>query len=207
MDRAIVEAGGRERLLRFENIEVAGINAAMRGMRNSYKSHDRASEEKDRELLKNLVKAGPEHRKALRMMIVYVDVTAPLYWWKQFDAYKVGIVENSESTMHTLLRDGVSLDDFNYTDSRMRQELNGIIRQINIEHRAYQIEKDEDKKRAIELRVIGLLPSCFLQKRTLCFNYETARNIYHQRMGHKLPEWKEFLDFLKYLPMGEFIYE
>lgn len=201
----INDRGESDRSLTVDHIETAGFSAAMRGMRNSYKSHDKASETSDHELAMKLAAAGPEHRKYLRQIMCWMDITAPLYWWKQADAYKVGITQNSESTMHTLIRDGVTFADFCWPDSRAKQTLGNIIKQLEIERYLYHEETDPEEKELIEKRVISLLPSSFLQKRTVCVNYETLRNMYQQRKNHKLSEWRIFCQVLESLPYSDLI--
>lgn len=192
-------------MLEIEILETAGFKPAIYGIRNSYKSHERSSQAADQDLMEKLIKAGPEHRKFLRMMMAWVNIRAPFYWLKQLDAYKIGITQNSESTMHTLLRDGLSLEDFSYEDSRTCQRLKQIIKDINIDCYLYQHADSEEEKKEIERRVFALLPSGFMQKRTVCFNYETLRNIYQQRKNHKLAEWQEFCRAIEDLPFSELI--
>lgn len=189
--------------IEISHIETAGFEAAMRGMRNSYKSHSKANEEADRALARKLVLAGPEHRKFLRQMMIWMDINAPLYWWKQMDAYKVGITQNSESTMHTLMKRELSPDDFVFEDTRTKQKLLEIIRMLNIER--FRYEQGSDDRKQIEKSIICLLPSGYKQKRTICMTYETARNIYQQRVGHKLAEWEEFCKVLEQIPHSELI--
>lgn len=185
-------------MIEITNIEVHGFDAAYRGMRNSWKSHDRSSPEADKHLAAQLILAGPEHRKFLRFITIWFDIRAPFYFLKQFDTYKLGVTQNSESTMHTLMRDGVSLEDFTYEDSAVRPMLEELIRWLNIQ-RYRKVLTDEDKEQ-MERNVIQMLPSNFMQKRTVCMNYETLRNIYHQRKDHKLTEWHEFCDMIETLP-------
>ena len=188
----------RHPMIELSNIEVYGFDAAYRGMRNSWKSHEKSSQNADDLLAQKLIAAGPEHRKFLRMIQCWMDVKAPLYWWKQVDAYKVGIVQNSESTMHTLMRDGVSLDDFSWEDGPAKQMLEELISWLNIQR--YRADFTDAEKEQLERNMIELLPSCFMQKRTLCLSYETLRNMYQQRKDHKLSEWHEFCEMIEKLP-------
>lgn len=185
-------------MIEISNLEVHGFGAAFRGMRNSWKSHDKASPAADRELARKLIEAGAEHRKFLRMIQCWMDVRAPLYWWKQLDAYKVGIVQNSESTMHTLMKDSVSLKDFTWEDSALRQILVEVIDWMDLQRARAELASVDPAE--MERNMIQMLPSCFMQKRTLCINYETLRNIYQQRKDHKLSEWHEFCKAIEALP-------
>lgn len=184
----------------FENVEVHGFEAALRGMRNAHKSHHLASPEKDMNLAKTLIDLGPSHAKFLRQIIVWVDITAPRYWWSEFDTYKVGTVANSESTMHTLLRDGVSLKDFEidpYCDSDGMYE---TFNYLNWLAKQYQEETDQDKKNELLREAKMRLPEGFLQKRTVMMSYAALRNMYQQRHDHRLNEWHEFCFWAKLLP-------
>ena len=160
--------------------------------------------EKDMKLAKRLIKAGSSDRKFLRMIHVQADVTAPLYWWKEYDTYKVGTVANSCSTMHTIHKRDLTLDDFSYEHliPVALDCLNETIKTINT---ARQFVVDM-KLKEDWWQMIQLLPSSFNQMRTIDLNYETLFSIYHQRKGHKLDEWREFCKWIETLPyMKEFL--
>ena len=152
----------------------------------------------DRKLMRKLASAGPDHRKFMRMITVHMDIVAPLYWWKEFDTYKVGTVANSCSTMHTLMDRPLTLYDFSHDmlpeRSGAMDSLLSTIRVINelmSEHKA--AVKAEDRK-STWYQVIQLLPTSFNQRRTVMLNYEVIRNMYHARKYHKLDEWRELCD-------------
>ena len=160
--------------------------------------------EADMKLCKNLIKAGSPDRKFLRMIHVQADVTAPLYWWKEYDTYKVGTVANSCSTMHTIHKRDLTLDDFSYEHliPVALDCLNETIKTINT---ARQFVVDMKLKEDWWL-MIQLLPSSFNQMRTIDLNYENLLSIYRQRKGHKLDEWREFCKWIETLPyMKEFL--
>ena len=206
-------------MIKIENIDVYGWEAAIRGARNPMNSWDRMDScynngefeigENDYKLLKNLTIAGPEHRKWNRMVTVTMDITAPLYWWKEYDTYKVGTVANSCSTMHKIQSKEFELDDFSY-EHLLDNSLDALVNVINIlnYHReafnAYQDDYMHDKK-DYWWQMIQLLPSSYNQKRTVHLNYEVLGTIYHQRRHHKLTEWHVFCDTIKTLPYSEFI--
>lgn len=204
-------------MIKFENTEVFGWGAAIRGMRNPMNSwhlgdtdwfdvsDDRAAEsnhwldsannealilgDNDLDLMKRLRNAGTDHRKFMRMITVYVDITAPLYWWKEFDTYKVGTVANSCSTMHKIASRKFIIDDFSHEHlmSGGTYILNCTVDMLN-EYRAQYLET-KDKK--YWWQMIQLLPSFYNQKRTVMMNYEVLANIYKSRRNHKLDEWAE----------------
>lgn len=155
----------------------------------------------DRELMKKLIKGGSEHRKFLRMIVVWCDIDAPLYWWKQFDTYKVGTVANSCSTMHTITKKPFDISDFSCEagNAKTLSDFGSVIDILNGYRDLYLETKDE----AWWETIIQLLPESYNQKRTVCLNYEVLYNIYHQRKGHKLEEWHEFCKFIENLPYIE----
>lgn len=159
----------------------------------------------DMKLCKNLIKAGSSDRKFMRMIHVQADVTAPLYWWKEYDTYKVGTVANSCSTMHTLHKRDLTIDDFSHEhldDTFGKTALIENIRVIN-NARAYY---NESKSKEDWYAMIQLLPSSFNQMRTIDLDYETLFSIYHQRKNHKLDEWRAFCKWIETLPyMKEFL--
>ena len=213
-------------MIKVENINVSGIEAAVRGMRNPLNSWDKAdstfNEEthefavgpNDFDLMKRLYKAGTEHRKYLRMIHVSMDITAPLYWWKEYDTYKVGTVANSCSTMHKIASKEFIFADFS-TEHLTRPSLDCLSNTIDILNDArkwylkYDSMSDEDKKhfdtnitckKDLWWQMIQLLPTSYNQKRTVDFNYENVFTFIRQRSGHKLDEWNAFVDILKNLP-------
>ena len=158
----------------------------------------------DYKLMMNLRNSGTDHRKYLRMIVVYVDITAPLYWWKEFDTYKVGTVANSCSTMHKIHAEKFTLDDFS-TEHLYSDELDffkEIISHLNGARELYL----ESKKKEDWWQMIQLLPSSYNQKRTVMLNYEVLANIYKSRKNHKLDEWSiGFINWIKSLPYSELI--
>ena len=199
--------------MKFENTEVWGFEHAIRGMRNPMNSWEKSDSgyidkrfndqfhigPNDMKLMKNLISAGPEHRKFLRQIFISVDITAPLYWWKEFDTYKVGTVANSCSTMHKLKDTPITVDCFEMDDycgffEIQWKNLIGLLEQCRKEY-----NKTKDKRYWKEL--IRLLPESWLQKRTVTMSYENVANMYSQRMNHKLTEWsKDFIQWADSLP-------
>ena len=216
--------------MKFENADVWGFKHAIRGMRNPMNSWDKSDSkfynnyddgirdfiigDNDLDLMQRLIKGGSEHRKYLRQIMVSVDITAPLYWWKEFDTYKVGTTANSTSTMHKLASKPITIADFEMDDyERVRvfdrepynpddytDEIWASIIEICETLRKRYIES-KDQKYWKEL--IRLLPESWLQTRTWTANYEVLRNIVHQRAGHKLSEWRQFIDWVHTLPYAE----
>lgn len=168
----------------------------------------------DLDLMNKLAKAGTDHRKFMRMIVVYVDVTAPLYWWKEFDTYKVGTVRNSCSTMHKITEKEFTLDDFSHEHliPEAVSFLSDIIDCLNDARKAY-IHYDEEKdklavdidKKGLWWNIIQLLPSSYNQRATLMLNYEVLANMYHSRKNHKLDDWVEFCKWIETLPYSELI--
>ena len=200
-------------MIKIENIDVYGFETAIRGARNPMNSWDRMDSgynngkfeigENDYKLLKNLTIAGPEHRKWNRMVTVTLDITAPLYWWKEYDTYKVGTVANSCSTMHKIQAKEFELDDFSHEhlEEYPKWLLSEVIVELNENREDFNRTKDKD----YWWQMIQLLPTSYNQKRTVHLNYEVLGTIYHQRRHHKLDEWVEFCDTIKTLPYSEFI--
>ena len=158
----------------------------------------------DYDLMKRLTLAGTEHSKFLRMLPVIMDITAPLYWWKEFDTYKVGTVANSCSTMHKIADKEFTLDDFsveNLYEDVIDRPFKDIIDCLNFFRGLYIQNNDKDDW----WQMIQLLPSSYNQKRTVFLNYAVLANMYHQRKGHKLDEWHDFCDMIEKLPYSEFI--
>ena len=206
-------------MIKIENIDVYGWEAAIRGARNpmnSWHLMDSCTNngefeigEKDYDLLKRLTIAGPEHRKWNRMIAVTMDITAPLYWWKEYDTYKVGTVANSCSTMHKIQAKKFELDDFSYEHllDNSLDALVDVIDILNYHREAFNTYEDEyaHDKKDYWWQMIQLLPSSYNQKRTVHLNYEVLGSMYHQRRHHKLDEWHVFCDTIKTLPYSEFI--
>lgn len=217
--------------MKFENTEVWGFEHAIRGMRNPMNSWEKSDSgyvdkrfndqfhigPNDMELMKTLIKAGPEHRKFLRQIFISVDITAPLYWWKEFDTYKVGTVANSCSTMHKLKDTPITVDCFEMGDFADVDVLTDILDKriiLNIysfydlvmipymEKLRQKYLETKDKRYWKEL--IRLLPESWLQKRTVTMSYENVANMYSQRMNHKLTEWsKDFIQWADNLPYSK----
>jgi hypothetical protein len=170
----------------------------------------------DRGLMMSLAKGGPVHAKYRRMITVYLDITAPLYWWKEFDTYKVGTVANSCSTMHKIHAKEFTLDDFScehlidiseagWGNTVPTRVMDSIIRCLNDYRHEFLNENNPDKKKRYWWQMIQLLPTSYNQKRTVMLNYEVLNNIYHSRKNHKLDEWHVFCDWIKSLPYSELI--
>lgn len=229
-------------MIKFENVEVMGWEAAIRGMRNPMNSWEKSDSkqirdrlksqeiaygvthsywepcvpytsigENDFALMKKLVNAGTDHRKFMRMITVYMDITAPLYWWKEFDTYKVGTVANSCSTMHKIADKEFERDDFSY--EHLFDFMVGDVAFLPIDILDYTIDclntcrerylKTKDKK--YWWQMIQLLPSSYNQRRTVMLNYEVLANIYKSRYNHKLDEWHDFCSLIEGLDYSELI--
>ena len=233
--------------IKFENTEVVGWEAAIRGMRNPMNSWGKSDSgfcdthgpahcsecewthngcqaceadistryiigPNDHDLMMKLAKAGTDHRKFMRMITVYADITAPLYWWKEFDTYKVGTVANSCSTMHKIHEKEFTLEDFscehlmNFKEKGKlmfspRSILQATIDELNDCREVYLETKDKN----YWWQMIQLLPSSYNQKRTVMLNYEVLANIYKSRKHHKLDEWRELCKWIETLPYSELI--
>ena len=205
-------------MIMIEKTVVAGWEPAIRGMRNPMNSWALSDTRygygyevpeigaNDMKLMQNLIKGGAEERKFLRMIEVWADVNAPLYWWKEYDTYKIGTVANSCSTMHKLHSRDLVESDFSleHLDEYSLLAMGNIIDRINELRTEYVETKDKEKW----YQMIQLLPASYLQRRTLMLNYEVLRNIYRQRAHHKLDEWKGFCAWIEELPYAkEFIYD
>ena len=236
-------------MLKVEKTETYGWEAAIRGMRNPMNSWDKSDSafgrnleipyaqnnpttmldkygvetyigDNDLDLMKRLAKAGTDHRKFMRMITVYCDITAPLYWWKEFDTYKVGTVANSCSTMHKIQAKEFTLDDFSCehlfgledepfmvtvsSDGTNLSPLGlmaDVIKMLNGCREKYIETKNKD----YWWQMIQLLPSSYNQKRTVMLNYEVLANMHKSRKNHKLDEWREFCDWIETLPYSELI--
>ena len=158
---------------------------------------------KDLALAKQLCKAGTDHRKFMRMITLYMDITAPMYWWKEFDTYKVGTVRNSCSTMHKITQKEFTLDDFSYDKMKIYtiSDLECVITTLNGLRARYLSSHDKE----FWYSIIQLLPSSYNQRSTVMLNYEVLANIYHARKDHKLDEWHKFCKWIETLPYSELI--
>lgn len=224
-------------MIKIENAEVMGWEHAIRGMRNpleswaridSYQPHclcchrdsdDEAREEhditvlpyvlgeNDHALMMRLAKAGPEHAKYRRMIVVYADVTAPLYWWKEYDTFKVGTVANSCSTMHKITAKQFELQDFSHEHLTIASSiaLQEVIYNLNYWRAQYELAYTDNRRKECWWQLIQLLPSSYNQRRTIMLNYEVLANIYRQRLNHKLDEWRDFCTWAEQLPYSELI--
>ena len=225
-------------MLKLENTEVLGWEHAIRGMRNPMNSWEKSDSEfsvceceqwphdikkslvklgpNDLDLMKRLRNSGTDHRKFMRMIAVYVDITAPLYWWKEMDTYQVGVVKNSCSTMHKIAAKEFTLEDFScehldrfVKDTGLdvapvydfKQPLEYIIKCLNDARNLYLETKDKN----YWWQMIQLLPSSYNQRRTVMLNYEVLANIYKSRRNHKLDEWRELCAWIERLPYSELI--
>jgi hypothetical protein len=205
-------------MIKIENSDVYGWEAAIRGARNPMNSWDKSDTVRwandldpeigpnDRKLLQNLAHAGPDHGKFLRMITVTLDITAPLYWWKEFDTYKVGTVANSCSTMHKIHAKEFTLEDFSHehlvsSGFGSTKLLETIIHALNYARDMFLDTKSKDWW----WQMIQLLPSSYNQRRTVLLNYQVLKSMYHARKNHKLDEWREFCRWVESLPYSELI--
>ena len=213
-------------MIKIENVKVYGFEAAIRGMRNPMNSWDKSDTvygtywgeidghkcfddfgfaigQNDLKLMKSLSKAGNDHGKFLRMINVTVDITAPLYWWKEYDTYKVGTVANSCSTMHKIHDKEFTLDDFSidHLDDFSIDRLEIIVSYLNSMREMFL----ENKNKHFWWQIIQLLPSSYNQKRTVQLNYQVLKQMYFARRNHKLDCWREFCKWIETLPYSELI--
>lgn len=199
-------------MIKLERFEVMNFENAMRGARNPMNSWARSDSfydesgnfvfgPNDLDLAKRLCAAGSDHRKFVRMIFVSVDITAPLYWWKEFDTYKVGTVANSTSTMHKIHSKEFSREDFSFDklDERSLHVADTLIDFMEELRKEYV----ETKYKALWYDLIQLLPSSYNQMRTVTMNYENLRNMYFARRNHKLDEWHVFADWITSLPYAK----
>ena len=199
-------------MIKLERTNVMNLEGAMRGARNPYNSWARSDSrynedgeyilgENDMKLAQQLRRAGSDHRKFIRQIFVSVDITAPLYWWKEFDTYKVGTVANSTSTMHKIHSKPFSRDDFSCDKCSpgALDALDALIAYMEKTRLAYV----ETKDKSLWYDLIQLLPSSYNQMRTVTMNYENLVNIYFARKDHKLDEWHVFCDWIKMLPYAK----
>lgn len=199
-------------MLTLKNTSVMNFENAIRGARNPMNSWGRMDSHtepdgsfvfgpNDLDLAMRLAKAGSDHRKYLRMIFVSVDVTAPLYWWKEYDTYKVATVANSTSTMHKIHSKPFSMDDFSC--DHMTDGTKKFMETVVVELENIRLRFKETKSKEDWYDMIQLLPSSYNQMRTCTFNYETLINIYRARKNHKLAEWHTFCDWIETLPYAE----
>ena len=214
--------------MHIETLNVAGINPAMHAMRNpmnSWQKNDTIIRimptepgnaqvvEKvgpnDKELSIRLQKAGPEHCKHLRMVLVWADIEMPRYWWQEFDTYRAGVEKVSCSTMHKLTSRPLEMNDFDVDGGSNASFglLEETIPKLNEMMDQYLMEKDADEKKRIWRGIIQTLPQSYIQRRTVMMSYAALRNIVRQREGHKLKEWKIFIDWVHTLPESWMIFE
>ena len=238
-------------MIKIENVEIVGWNPAIRGMRNPMNSWNKSDSnfgyqvkpdekhegmylvdeviqigDEDLKLMKNLSESGTDHRKYMRMILVYLDVTAPLYWWKEADTYKVGTVANSCSTMHKIAAKEFTLDDFSHehligvestidgSDMSPLGNLKSTIQMLNkmrdiylnggsfITSTSESNEEFSSNDKRIWWQMIQLLPSSYNQRRTWLLNYEVLANMYKSRKNHKLDEWRQFCRWIEALPFS-----
>ena len=228
-------------MLKIENVDIVGWETAIRGMRNPMNSWAKSDSGWDTDyfnttdydsrtyvdfngedsyfigpndagLMMKLRNCGTDHRKFMRMITVYMDITAPLYWWKEYDTYKIGTVANSCSTMHKIADKEFALEDFSHEHLIDTCLLEHVINELNIYRDVYnnydkQTEqyKDEFSKKDIWWQIIQLLPSSYNQRRTVMLNYEVLANMYKSRKNHKLDEWRTFCEYVKAFPYSELI--
>lgn len=246
-------------MIKIENVEVMGWEAAIRGMRNPMNSWEKSDSKtinmtlkkhelapgvetldyepcvpytsigpNDFDLMKRLCNAGTDHRKFMRMITVYADITAPLYWWKEFDTYKVGTVANSCSTMHKIAEKEFEMSDFSCEHLNRKDYHREVITSAVVDEdetslhkvfatpldilkftiemlNSYRTEYLESKDKNDWWQMIQLLPSSYNQRRTVMLNYEVLANIYKSRKDHKLDEWRTFCSWIETLPYSELI--
>lgn len=194
-------------MIRIENVDVFGMEAAIRGMRNPKNSWARSDSNmfevgiNDLNLMTGLAHGGPVHAKYRRMIVVYLDITAPLYWWKEFDTYKIGTVSNSCSTMHKLTDKKFEWSDFSieHISPAGLDIFDQTIDRLNVLRDLYLKLQAKD----VWYEMIQLLPSSYNQKRTIMLNYEVLTGMYRDRRTHKLDEWKEFSKWAISLPLAK----
>lgn len=209
-------------MIKIEHTDVYGFEAAIRGMRNPWNSWEKSDSvilptenlidvgKNDHALMKKLVFAGTDHSKFMRMIYVTCDITAPMYWWKEFDTYKVGTVRNSCSTMHTITAkeftlDDFSIDDFPFEDDYNEISLSDCFENVIADCEMYRKKYLETGDKRYWRGLIQLLPSSYNQRATVQMNYAVLRNMYHSRKNHKLDEWRDFCRWIESLPYSELI--
>lgn len=198
-------------MIKLERTSVMNFENAIRGARNAWNSWDRMDSyydengqfvlgPNDMDLARRLRRAGSDHRKFIRQIFVSVDITAPLYWWKEYDTYKVATVANSTSTMHKIHSKPFSMEDFSC--DHMTPETRAFMETVVEKLEEIRLRYLETKSKEDWYDMIQLLPSSYNQMRTCTLNYETLVNIYYARKNHKLQEWHTFCDWIASLPYG-----
>lgn len=208
-------------MVSFQTIEIAGFAPAIAGMRHPLKSYDKADSSYDEDgnlhiglndynLAKRLCEAGsPEHAKFLRQISVWVNIIAPRFWWAEWDTYKIGTTANSQSTMHTLIRDGIKLENIYFVfgeDEAANEAMQSYLNSINELIDLYKtLEAGEIKEQYFE-KIKAMLPEGFIQARMVSLNYQVLRTMYNQRKNHRLSGWNtDFVNWIETLPMHEWI--
>ncbi len=192
-------------------LSIHGWEEAIHGLRNSWNSWANSDSEggqlgeKDLGLMRKTAFAGSSHAKYRRMINVYLDISAPLYWWKEFDTYKIGTVTNSTSTMHTITKKSFDISDFSCEklSGRSLTLFAHLVQELNRLRDAYEDEMSKEAKALIWYQIIQFLPESYNQKRTVMLNYEVLARIYPDRGQHKLNEWRTFCEFIKTLPYAD----
>ena len=205
-------------MIRFENVETYGWEAAVRGMRNPKNSWSKSDSvfsfldghphigPNDMKLMKTLREAGTDHRKFLRMIVVSLDITAPVYWWAEFDTYKVGTVRNSCSKMHKLLEKPFEMNAFSFDKlpvNLYEEVARPWIDMLNELRDSYMRCLEEGVKKEIWYAIIQLLPESYNQRATVMLNYEVLCRMYHSRKNHKLDCWVAFCNWIETLPYAK----
>ena len=204
-------------MIKLENTVLASpeqMSFIIQGLRNPMNSWDKSDSKyndldeykmgnNDKDLMKRLAMAGTDHRKFMRMMPVYIRITAPLYWWKEFDTYKVGTVANSCSTMHKIAAKEFTVDDF--STEHLISDSNAMMKTTCDLLNQYREKYLKTKDKKYWLQMIQLLPSSYNQTRNVMLNYEVLANIYKSRKDHKLDEWREFCKWIETIPYSELI--
>lgn len=202
-------------MIKIENVEITGWESTIRGMRNPKNSWDRTDSSfngfefvlgpNDKKLMITLRNAGTDHRKFMRMITVYLDIIAPLYWWKEADTYKVGTIANSCSTMHKIHAKEFTLDDFSceHLLPTAKKNLESTIDILNGYRDQYNVGTNPEIKKEYWWQMIQLLPSSYNQRRTVMLNYEVLANMYKSRKNHKLDEWRAFCSWIETLPYAK----
>lgn len=186
--------------MRIETLEVAGIGPAVRALRNPYSNWQLSDTKhglvgpKDMHLSDRLAKSGGSHSKHLRMIQVWAEIWAPLYWWKHFDCYRVGVEKLSTSTMHTVMREEFTAEMFSSDTDPF------IINKLNIWRGFWEIADTQEEKQEYWRKIIENLPSGFIQRRTVVMSYQAIRHMYEDRAGHRLSEWQTFREWAETLP-------
>lgn len=208
-------------MVNFQTIEIAGFAPAIAGMRHPLKSYDKADSAYDEDgnlhiglndynLAKKLCEAGsPEHAKFLRQISIWVNITAPRFWWTEFDTYKIGTTANSQSTMHTLIKDGIQEENIYFTfgeDEELNEAMHNYLNTLGELIAFYKtLEAGEIKEQYFE-KIKAMLPEGFIQTRMVSLNYQVLRTMYNQRKNHRLSGWNtDFVNWIYTLPMQEWI--